>query len=456
MKKYLSVFMAACLCLGLIGSACAQSGITIEQLVQANSFDTVFSRHNSVAVYYVDTNSEESYQYHTRDMVYYSQYSYLNIQDREWYVFDTPEGTAVYFMWYIMSDEEKAQEANARTDLSPILSEELTLEMEVVKEVVDNGGGTLTITTEASEEDTLKMLELTGDILPAGLNDAVFQCVYTVDAETLEIRMQREHYAANGKTYLTSMQTYEYDAWIPDDVAAYVKKIDAFCNERSENQSVVTVVYDAGTKAEESFSCRIGDGIGCYFHLRDGYDELYNDRTLNSPYTGDPNGDVTIYAFSLEKSLKAGGEAFDAGDYQDALVWFMIAAKLGDAASFSRIGYLYENGLGPARNYETALNAYQMGMEHGDAASVFAMGRLYEEGLGVRKNVSTALKCYQVAAELNNADALFRLGEMYRDGIGVEQSGEKAAEYFGRAAEQGHPDAMEALEQLNNAGTAAP
>lgn len=100
----------------------------------------------------------------------------------------------------------------------------------------------------------------------------------------------------------------------------------------------------------------------------------------------------------------AGLQAYDAGDYDEALAQWRAAAEAGDA------------GAGQAQ---------------------VAIAGLYQFGEGVSRDDREAARWYRRAARLGNADAQQTLGEFYAEGRGVPKDLVTAHMWLGRAAAQG-------------------
>ena len=99
-----------------------------------------------------------------------------------------------------------------------------------------------------------------------------------------------------------------------------------------------------------------------------------------------------------------------------AFAAFSEGAKRGDITSQYWLGYLYENGIGVARDLAQARAWYTTSAQRGDhvaAPAMVALGRLYEQGLGVPVDRAQAIEWYRKAAATGNEDAkaaLQRLG----------------------------------------------
>src|SRR5690606_11459228 len=94
-----------------------------------------------------------------------------------------------------------------------------------------------------------------------------------------------------------------------------------------------------------------------------------------------------------------GGEyvAYDRADLKSALRIWMQAAESGDVEAQTKVGEIYERGLGVEPNYEAAALWYQKAADRGYARALFNLGTLYEQGLGVPQDRLKALNLYREA-----------------------------------------------------------
>jgi len=84
--------------------------------------------------------------------------------------------------------------------------------------------------------------------------------------------------------------------------------------------------------------------------------------------------------------------------------------------------------------------------ERGDVYSQFRLGQMYYEGRGVARNDSEAAKWFAKAATQEHAEAQYILASMVEKGAGVKKSDEDAFRLYLQAATQGHERASVILE----------
>lgn len=136
-----------------------------------------------------------------------------------------------------------------------------------------------------------------------------------------------------------------------------------------------------------------------------------------------------------------GEAAFKAGNYADAYLQLLPAARAGDARAQFMLGELSDNGLGPiALDPHEAVRWYRMAaaQDHGEAQ--FALARHYALGRGVKLDKDEAVKWLTRAADNKFEPAILDLAQLYADGRGVPKDPVKATALLQRAAELGNPD----------------
>jgi len=196
---------------------------------------------------------------------------------------------------------------------------------------------------------------------------------------------------------------------------------------------------------------------------------------------------VPARAESLEKAI----EAYDFKEYQEAVQWLRPWAEKGQVEAQYRLGTLYENGQGVAKNLEEAKKWYRNAAaqghvrarrrlealegkstrdgtetvalkwyldlaEQGDADAQYNLAFMYETGFSVPKDNGKAARWYEPAAEKKHVLAQTRLGLMYLAGAGVKQSEIQAAKLLSAAGEHGNKLAAGVNEQLLDASRELP
>ncbi len=108
---------------------------------------------------------------------------------------------------------------------------------------------------------------------------------------------------------------------------------------------------------------------------------------------------------------------------------FLVALAAPAWADFQGGWEAYERG-----DYATALREWRPFAEQGNATAQSKLGAMYDNGLGVPQDFAESVKWYRLAAEQNNAVAQYNLGVMYANGRGVPQDDVLAHIWSSRAA----------------------
>lgn len=118
---------------------------------------------------------------------------------------------------------------------------------------------------------------------------------------------------------------------------------------------------------------------------------------------------------SLEEMYQKGVDACRKGQYAEAARWYRKAAEQGHATAQCNLGYMYDDGLGVAKDYSEAARWYRKAAEQGDMYAQFNLGEKYYYGQGVSKDYSEALKWYRKAAHHGYWKAIDKLKELGED-----------------------------------------
>jgi len=165
--------------------------------------------------------------------------------------------------------------------------------------------------------------------------------------------------------------------------------------------------------------------------------------------------------------------AHRAENYQEALKWFELSARKGNADAMYNLAYMYENGEGMDQNYPNAMSWYRKAIVKGHIASMIALGIIYQNNdmylesensfrmaaekksedamelladlYFLQEKYIQALDWYKKAAAKDKKDSMFQIGEMYEFGFGTQANENEAKVWYRRAALKGHEQAKEKL-----------
>jgi hypothetical protein len=108
-----------------------------------------------------------------------------------------------------------------------------------------------------------------------------------------------------------------------------------------------------------------------------------------------------------------GGEytAYDRANYQTALEVWLPQAESGDAQAQSYVGEIFEKGLGRPADYAQAARWYEKAAAQNYSRAQMNLAYLYEQGLGVAKDPLKALNLYRQASGITD-DSLTYVSEV--------------------------------------------
>ena len=132
-----------------------------------------------------------------------------------------------------------------------------------------------------------------------------------------------------------------------------------------------------------------------------------------------------------------GLEAYEQGDYQSALKEWRALAEDGDARSQYRLGRLYADGFGVAKDFRAAVHWFHRAADQGSEMAQRELALMYTIGRGVRQDHRQAAYWYGRLAENGHPNSQFLLAGMYAEGKGVPRDVARAVFWYRRAAEQG-------------------
>lgn len=144
------------------------------------------------------------------------------------------------------------------------------------------------------------------------------------------------------------------------------------------------------------------------------------------------------------------GDIFER-DLQKAAFWYHQAAEKENAVAQYRLGTLYEEGIGVAKNPRIAREWYIRAAENGNARAMHNLAVLYTEGVFGEPDFKEAFKWFERGASYGIKDSQFNLGILYVRGLGVKASLPQAYKWFDIVAKSGDIDAGEKRDEVEKA-----
>ncbi|OYW87157.1 MAG: hypothetical protein B7Z20_05755 [Sphingobium sp. 32-64-5] len=121
----------------------------------------------------------------------------------------------------------------------------------------------------------------------------------------------------------------------------------------------------------------------------------------------------------------------------EALKWFGIAAKGGNAMAMNMVGRCCEHGWGTAVDKRLAAQWYAAASERGLDWAMYNLATLYTLGEGIAEDKKEALRLFEQAAALGHVKSMNMIGSFHEDGWVVERNIRQAVRYYRMAAEGG-------------------
>ncbi len=157
---------------------------------------------------------------------------------------------------------------------------------------------------------------------------------------------------------------------------------------------------------------------------------------------------LAVWFPTAEASYESGLEAFERGDYAQALKDWLAEAEKGDARAQHNVGVIYDSGRGVTPDPVEGRKWYERAAAQGLPEAQNNLGMLYSNGRGVEPDQAHAIELWNTAARRGYPLAEFNLGLAYANGSGVDRDYDKARELFQSAAAKKLPDAQFALGQV--------
>ncbi|MGH8631118.1 MAG: tetratricopeptide repeat protein [Burkholderiales bacterium] len=138
--------------------------------------------------------------------------------------------------------------------------------------------------------------------------------------------------------------------------------------------------------------------------------------------------------------------------YEEAMRWWLEAARRGYTVAMNNIGLAYANGHGVDKDAAKAFEWWHQAAFLGNAWAMNSVGDCYDKGEGVEQDFIMAMTWYQSAAQLRDRMALYNIGALFEDGKGVTRDYVEAMSWYRKSAEKGDASAMRAIGRLYRNG----
>ena len=145
-----------------------------------------------------------------------------------------------------------------------------------------------------------------------------------------------------------------------------------------------------------------------------------------------------IYAQEV-KSTSPSEPVDNVAELTTAFDSWMLRAYEGDRDAQFKVALMFSDGTGTEKDIEQAVYWYIQAARQGLASAQYNLGHKYLNGEGVRKDVNQAIHWWLKAAKQEHELAQFNVARAYYGGIGVEKNTEHAHYWFRKAAANNEP-----------------
>ena len=146
----------------------------------------------------------------------------------------------------------------------------------------------------------------------------------------------------------------------------------------------------------------------------------------------------SIAQYNLGHMYHRGENAKMIKDDKEAVKFWKLAAKQGDAKAMTNIGLKYDDEQSGLHDGKEAVKWFRQAAEKDDSHAQFVLAYNYHFGVDVTQDYQQAMKWYQLAAEQEHVRAQHNLGVMHGNGEGVAEDVVIAYMWFNIAAMNGH------------------
>ena len=212
---------------------------------------------------------------------------------------------------------------------------------------------------------------------------------------------------------------------------------------RLRSAGIPGAVLDAVKAARDPKRSELREEQALWESIRDSPDPLvFEDYLRRYP-------DAVFAAVARQKLLEEIARRADAAyarqDYAAAAVLYQQLADSGGAAAMTRLGQMYDKGLGLVQSDPQAVMWYLRAAENRNLPGMVNLGEMYAKGRGVAQDDTQAVAWYRKAAERGDAGGMKNLGWMYESGRGVAKDDTQAVAWYRKAADNGDAAGMNNL-----------
>lgn len=170
------------------------------------------------------------------------------------------------------------------------------------------------------------------------------------------------------------------------------------------------------------------------------YEEAFKNFNL-----ANEKGDITYTQFAGLGSCYLYGQGVTQNT-DSSLYYFSLSALHGNAKSFSKMGFIYENIKGNTKEIlDSAVLFYVLGLTRGDLDAYAYLGRIFSESNIMPHNYTYAAKVLKEGSDLGNPASMVSYAMLYKNGNGVKKDSNKYISLLKQASDMENPYASDLL-----------
>lgn len=167
----------------------------------------------------------------------------------------------------------------------------------------------------------------------------------------------------------------------------------------------------------------------------------------------DPARALELYTLAAEAGLpgadrELGLLLMQQNRFDEAIVWILEAAEVGDPNAQAVLSELYLLGIAVEQSDSSSLHWLEQAAAAGHMSAQRDLAARYWSGVGVPQDRDRAFSLLQAAADGGNVTAQIDLGWMNYRGLGIPVDYGLARQYFNAAAEAGSPEGQYRLAEM--------
>jgi len=146
---------------------------------------------------------------------------------------------------------------------------------------------------------------------------------------------------------------------------------------------------------------------------------------------------LAVSDLETEAVFQQAMRAYIAEDYAEILRLMKQLADQGYAKAQSKLGWIYERGIGVNVNYYKALELYQKSKDKDDGFAYARLGFMYQRGVGVEKDTQKSVELLKQSIARGHGHGHALMGYAYFVRAGVARDYDQAHKHARLAAEKG-------------------